>query len=571
MTSDYSTFWRRRETTGRRTVLRGALVGGLGLAGAALVGCSSSSGKPAATGAPAGAPGAAKTGEEKPVVSDAFVAVQTRDAPSLEPLDVQVYTVAERIGLVYPRLVYTDLSNPKDQASVRFIPSYAVEGWELTNGGTTVTFKLTKGLKYQNIAPLNGRAFTSADVKYSVNRYMTHPRSTFQSRYDDVAAIETPDANTVVFKLKRPSRYFISALATESAFMTPPELGDGDAMKQTAIGPGPFIHKEYLQKEGSNLVKNPDFIHADKIYYNKFLFKVMTDAATRQAATKSGQVDFGIGGVAKAILPTVEGPNVTSYPVSSTSSASVAWNMKNPKFADIRLRMAMSKVINRQEYMDSILSGEAKFNGVVQVDFGRWALSEAENRKINAFTFDPAEAKKLWDAAGAPAGFKTEFYFWSVSPSGEIQATYYKDAWKKYLGIDTSLRTEDYSITVPTTYQGKYPEMSSLGFGVPNWMDHIILQYTVGGSRNGTHFGERNDPNEAKAIEMIAQLRAALDDNVAEAKSKEIQHWITDKCLTNAQLPTATSIGVYNSKLRNFIPGGYPPGMEWMLGSWKAK
>ena len=37
------------------------------------------------------------------------------------------------------------------------------------------------------------------------------------------------------------------------------------------------------------------------------------------------------------------------------------------------------------------------------------------------------------------------------------------------------------------------------------------------------------------------------------------------------QLPTAVSTGVYNANLRNFKPGLYPPGLEWMLGSWKVK
>src|SRR5581483_2227390 len=80
-------YWQRRtldRTLGRRALLRGASVGAVGLAGAALIGCSSSSSsnvpKSGATNAPAGA-----AATEQPQVSDAFIAVQTRDATSLEP------------------------------------------------------------------------------------------------------------------------------------------------------------------------------------------------------------------------------------------------------------------------------------------------------------------------------------------------------------------------------------------------------------------------------------------------------------------------------------------------------
>ena len=107
--SNYWTYLGQHRVT-RRSVLRGTLVGGVGLAGAALIGCGSSRGKPAATtsGSPAAAAG--KSAAETPVVSDAFVALQTRDAVSLDPLDSTVYTVPERVGLVYPRLLATTLT-----------------------------------------------------------------------------------------------------------------------------------------------------------------------------------------------------------------------------------------------------------------------------------------------------------------------------------------------------------------------------------------------------------------------------------------------------------------------------
>ena len=38
------------------------------------------------------------------------------------------------------------------------------ESYEQSKDGLTWTFKLRKGVKFQNIAPVNGREFTSADV-----------------------------------------------------------------------------------------------------------------------------------------------------------------------------------------------------------------------------------------------------------------------------------------------------------------------------------------------------------------------------------------------------------------------
>ena len=558
-------YWGGRLT--RRGVLRGGAVGGVGLLSAALIGCGGSGSKPqAATQAPApGAPAAAAV--EQPQMSEQFVAVQTRDAVSLEPLDAQVYTVPERIGLVYPRLIYSVRNDPKgkDQADTKWVPSYVVEGWELGGDGSTMTFNLKKGVKYQNIAPLSGREFTSDDVKYAINRYQTHPKSTFQSRFEDVSSIETPDKYTVVFKLKAPSRYMFWALASESSLITPPEIekADGD-FKKRAIGPGPYIHDEYLQGDGSKLHKNPDFVNASEIYYNKFLFKVLTDAATRLAATKTGQVDFGVGALSPSDLKTVEGPGVAQYQFQSASTGNISWNMTNPAWKDIRLRLAMSKAFDRQALIDETLQGAGAWSGIVPVGFGKWALTSDDVKAHNTFRYDPTEAKKLWDAAGAPKR-QIEFYFSSNGTTGGVQAQYYQRAWKQNLGIDVTPKTEDYSIFLPKSYNGKYPDMSSLGYTLPEWSEHLFAPYLKGGTRNGSNI---DDPEVTK---MLLDLRRTLDDKLAVEKSIAVQKHLIEKTLTLTQIPTAAGTGVYNSKLRDFIPGVFPPGLEWMMSSWKKE
>ena len=556
-------YWDRSKV-GRRAVLRGAALGGAGLAGAALIGCGSSN-KPAspAASSTAAASGGSAAGADQPQVSDAFIAVQTRDAVSLEPLDANVYTIPERIGLVNPRLIYTD-RDPKnpDQADIRWIPSYVVDGWEAANAGAQLTFKLRKGVKYSNVAPLNGREFTSADVKFAINRYMTNPKSTFQSRFTDIASLETPDNYTVVFKLKAPSRYIYWALAAETCLITPPETEAN--YKTTAVGPGPFIHDEYLQGEGSKLHKNPDFIDAKKIYYNHFNFKVLTDAATRDAATKSSQVDFGIGALGPAELKSVDGPAVTKYPGPVSGAYNVSWKLDNPKFKDIRVRQAMSKAIDRDEVIGQIYQNSGTWNGIIPIGFGKWAMQPDELKQVNAYKFDAAEANKLWAAAGKP--FQTvEMWFNSNGTTGGILGQLNAQQWERTLGIKTTLKTEDYGIFLPKEYLGGYPEMWTTSYGVPFWMENLTAPYLPGGNRNSTGY------NDQKVIDMITDLRRTLDDPPAVEKAKAIQHYLQDQTLPMTQLPGAVATGVYNSKLRDFVPGVYPPGLEWMSHSWKTK
>ena len=564
-------YWASRSLS-RRSLLRGAAVGGAGLAGAALIGCGSSASKPSA--APAGGTqsGAAPaTTAEQPQMSDAFVLVQTRDAVSLEPLDANVYTIPERIGLVYPRLLFSTLEDPKNPASTKWIPSYAVQSYESVDGGKQLTFKLKPGVKYSNVAPLNGREFTSADVKFSIERYMKHPKSTFGNRFSDINAIETPDKNTVVFKLKAPSRYLISSLAAETALISPPELEND--YKTKAVGPGPFIHEQYLQGEGSTLKKNPDYIDAKNIWYNRYLVKVITDAATRNAALKTSQVDWiDSAGLTPADVKTMEGPTVKIYENISASTQNISWNMANPKFQDYRLRLAMSKAFDRQEYINQTLQAAGKWTGIVPVDFGKMAFTQDEVKAHNVMKYDPAEAKKLFDAAGAKAGMTVEYYFNSSGTTDSVQLQLIAKQWDQNLGIKTTLKTEDYSIFLPKMYLGLlgpgggYKEMFTTTYGIPNWHEHLFAPYLKGGNRNGSNF------ENAEVTKMMDDLKQTLDDKEAFEKSRKIQLLLWDKHLPMTQRPTPLSFGAYNSKLRAFPqPGNYPPGVEWMYNSWKAK
>jgi peptide/nickel transport system substrate-binding protein len=77
------------------------------------------------------------------------------------------------------------------------------ESWNVSADGLTYTLKLRSGVKFHD-----GSAFSSADVKASYERIVHPPAgvvSIRQAAYEDIASIEAPDAQTVVFKLKAPN------------------------------------------------------------------------------------------------------------------------------------------------------------------------------------------------------------------------------------------------------------------------------------------------------------------------------------------------------------------------------
>src|SRR6185436_5452932 len=75
------------------------------------------------------------------------------------------------------------------------------ESWTISPDGLTYTFKLHQNVKFHDGSP-----FSSADVKASFDRIRNPPQGIPSQRrndFADVTSIDTPDANTVVFKLAR--------------------------------------------------------------------------------------------------------------------------------------------------------------------------------------------------------------------------------------------------------------------------------------------------------------------------------------------------------------------------------
>ncbi len=88
------------------------------------------------------------------------------------------------------------------------------QSWTVAEDGLTYTFALRQGVSFHD-----GSAFSSEDIKATYDRIRNPQggaRSIRQAAYSDISAIETPDANTVVFKLAKPNA---SMLADEHSIM----------------------------------------------------------------------------------------------------------------------------------------------------------------------------------------------------------------------------------------------------------------------------------------------------------------------------------------------------------------
>src|SRR5206468_3850980 len=131
----------------------------------------------------------------------------------------------------------------------------------------------------------------AADVKYCFEQYAKEGVQAFT--FQEIEGMETPDKHTLRVHLKTPNTLFPQNVAEPVTLIFSREVleEDGD-LKKRLIGTGPYILKEHTRKVRIVLQRNPDYYDKGRPYVDEYVILSTPDAATRQAAFRTGQADF---------------------------------------------------------------------------------------------------------------------------------------------------------------------------------------------------------------------------------------------------------------------------------------
>ena len=362
----------RTHPVGRRTVLRGALLGGVGLAAAALIGCvdDDEADTTKTTTQPATAtPGASVTprwtptpgllieywpwalGDPDEDTSDAqeelvrdpalpypynfaepdrtpeqgeiMRVAATWNFDSLDPVDSAAGGTVTVPNMAYNRLIGFKRGPGADVFQPELEPELATF-WERSPDGLTFTFQIHDDIMWQNVPPLNGRKFTAEDAVYALNRYATEGVHT--SYYANVAGFEAPDDLTMKVHMARATADFLNPLASNKQTIFPREIIDDGSIKTAAVGTGPMTLTDLEPGRNIEFVKNPDYWE-QQVLLDGFEFVTMPDHAARLAQFRVGNIDYAYGLASSVrdlneVLETNPDVQVNLLPITYTRSAS---------------------------------------------------------------------------------------------------------------------------------------------------------------------------------------------------------------------------------------------------------
>jgi peptide/nickel transport system substrate-binding protein len=314
---------------------------------------------------------------------DSVVMGMTLEPPGLDP----TAGAAAAIGEVTLYNVYETLTKIKEDGSVG--PLLA-ESWQAAPDLKTYTFKLRKGVTFQN-----GEPFNAQTVKFSYER-ATEATSTNKDKslFLSMAQVTTPDGETVVINLKNPEPNLPFLLGQATASIFEPKSAPTNATKP--VGTGPFVLAAWAKGSSITLTKWPEYRNAAEIKLNKIVIRMISDPSAQVASLLSGDVDvFPRVAAARSLAQFKADPRFVVLTGGSRAKTVVAINNKKKPFDDVRVRRAILAAIDRKAMIEGAVDG---FGVPIGSFYTPGSLGYIDTTDINPF--DIEKAKKLLAEAG---------------------------------------------------------------------------------------------------------------------------------------------------------------------------
>jgi peptide/nickel transport system substrate-binding protein len=419
--------------------------------------------------------------------------------------------VSQRIQqLVFSSLFVLD-------AQLRVVPDVA-ESLESPDPLTYIVH-LRRGVTFQDGAP-----FTAADVVYTYRSFLDPGFiSAKRGAYRSVTAIDAIDPYTVRFRLKEPFGSFPVQLVLGIV-----KNGAKDVSTHP-VGTGPYAFVRAIADDRIVLARYEGYFRG-AANNPGLVLKVVPDDTMRGLELRKGTIDFVVNDISPDIVRDLEKSGhvrVTSGP--GCDYAYVAFNMRDPILANVRVRQALAYAVDRQAIVDYLRRGLATpAAGMLP------RVSWAYDATLPEYLHDPARAKALLDAAGYPDpdgdGPRPRFTLTLKSSNVEftrLQCAVLQQNWKQ-IGVEVNLRSYEQATFLTDIGRGNFQLATSQWAGGA-LADPDILRRVFASTQQppvGFNRGHFQDPQVDALIERATR---STDDAERRALYGQVQARIAEQ------------------------------------------
>lgn len=420
-----------------------------------LAGCGGKQTTPASTEAPVGDTTPQKGGEITVVYKD--------DLATLDPAIGYDWTNWPTIKMVFDGLLDYDSGTTIQPRLAESLPDISADG-------LTYTFKLRKGVKFQN-----GRELVADDVVYTMTRVLdpktASPGAGFflgikgaQEFIDGTATsvegIKAVDPYTVEFTLSGPDVTFLNKMAINFAFIVPKEAVEksGENFGHEPVGTGPFKLTEWVTGQRLVFERNPDYFFEGRPFLDKVTIEVGVEPDVALLRLEKGEIqlmgDPPPGADWTRILNDPAWKNRIEVE-QTVNTTYIAINVNEPPFDNLKVRQALNHAIDKDRIVQ-LLNGRATVANQILPP-----LMPGYDKDYQGYAYDPEKAKSLLSEAGFPDGFETSIECISVDPQPKLCESFQQDLAK--VGIKLTINSLAAPNVIDDAGNGKTPLVWSGG------------------------------------------------------------------------------------------------------------
>jgi peptide/nickel transport system substrate-binding protein len=325
-----------------------------------------------------------------------LIYAQPEDPKTLDPINTDIAEAVHVITNLFDTLVtYHD-------ETTELVPALA-ERWETSDDGLVWSFYLRSGVKFHDGTPLNSEA-----VKVSLERLIVpdHPLAfdkarPYQSSYNMIASVLTPDEQTVVLKLKHPSAILLANLAMFPASIVSPaalEKHKG-AFSENPVGTGPFRFVKWRRDQQLVCAANDDY-YAGRPEIDNLVWVPVKENATRVQRLARGEVHIAENLTPVEMETLQDNPRLVVEEQIGLNVAYLTMQNEKPPLDNLKVRRAIYMALDKRALIKIGYAGHADA-AVSMVPPAMWG----HDSQFDVPPYDPAAAKKLLEEAAAEGGF----------------------------------------------------------------------------------------------------------------------------------------------------------------------
>lgn len=404
------------------------------------------------------------------------------------------------------------------------IVPHLAESIEPNDDATVWTIKIHDGVVFHTGEPLTAQSVATILDAARTGLVTSAPLL-------NVTKVEAIDGLTVQITMAVPWPNFPGILTTQAGYIFDPAMLTDPDSGARPVGTGPFEFESWDRENSFRVIRNPDYWRTDAFgnqlpYLEEIEFRILPDAAARDEALESGDIDLLYTLTSASILDLRENEelkvqeyNLGDEDLVSLQSDDVARDADGPggpspmrvsPFNNKHARLALAYATDQNAFRESVMLG------VNPEATGPFAPGQLGYREDNGYpTYDPDKAREELEAYTADTGQDALRFTYTVADDvdnmGAAQSLV--DTWSE-VGIEATIFAIPQADLIVNAVIGNYEATDWRNWGQPDpdvdyvwWHSSSVRPLAEGLSLNIAHF------KDAEIDAALETARSSTDED----------------------------------------------------------